>query len=127
MDKEIYLKTTSNPHWDTYVKGTQMDIEIIRPKQYQDRIRNYKLVIDGVETTIIKPNSKTRITLPDDAEYLQGKIDWCTSPKFYVRDIKSSQVSIKNSFGGNWFTAILLPLYYITFGKGKYLKIESGS
>lgn len=102
-----------------------MDIEIIRPKQYQDKIRDYHLVVDGSKLTKIKPNSKTIISIPDDAVYIQAKIDWCSSPKFYIKDIKSKQVIIKNTFGGRFFTALFLPLYYITFGKDKYLTIEN--
>ena len=104
-----------------------MEIEINRPKQHQDKIRDYHLIVDGNKLTKIKPNSKAVVTIPDDAEYIQAKIDWCSSPKFYVRDIKSNQVLIKNTFGGNTLTALFISLYYITFGKGKYLTIESGT
>ena len=103
-----------------------MDIEIIRPKQYQDKIRDYHLEVDGNKVIKIKSDSTIYVTIPDDAEYIQAKIDWCSSPKFYVKDIKSNKVVIKNTFGGHLLKAIFMPLYYITFGKGKYLTIESG-
>jgi len=102
-----------------------MDIEITRPKQYQDKIRDYHLIVDGNKVAKIKPNSKSTITIPDDAVYIQAKVDWCTSPKFSVQDIQSSKVTIQNTFGGNLLKAIFLPVYYITFGKGRYLIIKS--
>lgn len=103
-----------------------MEIEIIRPKQYQDKIRDYHLEVDGKKLIEVKPNSKFTLTIPDDAEYIQAKIDWCSSPKFYIKDIKSNKVTIKNTFSGNFLKAIFSPLYYITIGKNKYLTIESG-
>lgn len=109
-----------------YTTGIQMDIEIIRPKQYQDKIRNYHLIIDGKPLSKLKPNSTLKISIPDDAEYIQAKIDWCTSPRFYIKDIKSNKLIVKNRLGGNFIKALFMPIYYITFGKNKYLAIESG-
>lgn len=102
-----------------------MEIEITRPKQYQDKIRDYHLIIDGEKVAKIKPNSTQTINIPDNAEYIQAKIDWCSSPKLYVKDLTSNKILVKNSFAGNFIKALFLPLYYITFGKGKYLTIEN--
>jgi len=102
-----------------------MEIEVVRPKQYQDRIRDYHLVADGKRLSKIKPNSTQNISIPDGTEYIQAKVDWCSSPKFYLKDLNSDRIIIKNSLGGNTFKALFLTLYYITFGKGKYLIIEN--
>jgi len=104
-----------------------MDLEITRPKQFQDKMRDYYLIVDGNKIAKIKPNSKSTVTIPDDAKYIQAKIDWCTSPKLNVREIQSNQVLIRNTFGGNVFKTLFLSFYYITFGKGKYLTIESST
>jgi hypothetical protein len=102
-----------------------MEIVVTRPKQYQDKIRDYRLLVDGVNLVSIKPNSETVVNLPEGAEYIQAKIDWCSSQKFRVCNIKANQITIKNTFGSNFLMAVFMPLYYITFGKGKYLTIES--
>ena len=104
-----------------------MDIEITRPKQYQDILRDYHLIVDGKKIAKIKHNSKSTITIPDDAEYIQAKIDWCSSPKLYIREIKSNQILIQNRFRGNFFKALFSMLYYVTFGKNKYLTIKSAT
>lgn len=112
-------------------RGIQMEIEITRPKQIRDRIRDYHLVVDGKKLVKIKPNSTTSVQLPEGTEFIQAKIDWCSSPLFNVKDIKGNRVVIKNSMGGGIRGSILktlfMPLYYVTFGKGKYLTIESGT
>ena len=102
-----------------------MEIVVTRPKQYQDMIRDYHLIIDGEKAAKIKPNSTQTINIPDNAEYIQAKIDWCSSPKLYIKDLSTNKILVKNSFAGNFIKALLLPLYYITFGKGKYLTIEN--
>ena len=102
-----------------------MDFEIIRPKQYQDKIRNYHLFVDGKKLVEIKPASSQIVSIPDHSKYIQVKIDWCSSPKFYIDSSKSNKLVIKNSMAGNFLKSLILPLYYITFGKGKYLKIEN--
>ena len=102
-----------------------MDFEIIRPKQYQDKIRNYHLFVDGKKVSEIKPASSQIISIPDHSTYIQVKIDWCSSPKFDVSSAKSNKLVIKNSMGGSLLKSLILPLYYITFGKNKYLTIEN--
>jgi len=104
-----------------------MKVAITRPKQYQDRIRNYLLLVDGENMTEIKPNSSTTVELPENARKIQFKVDWCTSPEFQIENIKNGSIIVKNTMGKNWFSALFLPLYYITFGKGKYLTIESST
>ena len=37
-----------------------MEIQITRPKQYQDKIRNYQVLVDGEELIKLKPNTKNK-------------------------------------------------------------------
>jgi len=101
-----------------------MDIELIRPKQFQDKIRNYHLYVDGKKFVKVTPNSTQVISIPSYAKYIQAKIDWCSSPKFYLDGSEFKRLTVKNSMGGGFFKALVLPLYYLTFAKSKYLKIE---
>ncbi|MGB1261367.1 MAG: hypothetical protein ACPG52_00535 [Cognaticolwellia sp.] len=103
-----------------------MDIEVFRPKQFNDMARDYKLFADGEEVAVIKRGVSQVISLPNDTNVLQAKIDWCSSAEFNVSELSSNQITVKNSFAGNLFKALFLPLYYISFGKNKYLTIENG-
>lgn len=101
-----------------------MDIELTRPKQFQDKIRNYQLYINEQKFIDIPPNSSQVISIPDHTKYIQARIDWCSSPKYYLSDTKAKKLVIKNSMGGGFLKALILPLYYITIARKKYLTIE---
>ena len=103
-----------------------MEIEVIRPKQYADMARDYHLLVDGKEVAVIKRGTTQTVTLPEGSKTLKAVVDWCSSPDFDVSDICSGKVVVKNSFGSNVFKSLFLPLYYISLGKEKYLKIETG-
>ena len=103
-----------------------MDIEVFRPKQFYDLARNYKLLADDKEIATIKRGITQTVSLPENVQFLQAKIDWCSSPKIHINELNSSKVIIENSFASNFVKALLLPLYYITFGKNKYLSIKNG-
>jgi hypothetical protein len=103
-----------------------MNIHVFRPKQFVDIARDYKLFADDVEVAIIKRGGTQTIEIPDSTKNIQAKIDWCSSPVFPLASINDKGIIIKNSFGSNIFTLVLLPLYYITFGKNKYLSVTNG-
>jgi len=102
-----------------------MEILINRPEQQQDHFRNYRLYADGKKLTTLKPNSTIKLKIPDDTEYIQAKVDWCSSPKLYISDIKSYTIVVKNTLEDNLSAGILAALDYITFGRKLYLTIES--
>jgi len=103
-----------------------MKFQVFRPKQFVDLLRDYKLYADDEEVAIIKRGSTQIVEIPDSTKNVQAKIDWCSSQDFSVNSITEKGIIIKNSFSGNILTLILLPLYYITFGKNKYLSIVNG-
>lgn len=102
-----------------------MEIQVVRPKQYADMMRDYHLLADGEEVAVIKRGTTQTVTLPDGCKTLMAVIDWCGSPEFAVSDVRSGKIVVKNSFSSNIFKSMLTPLYYITLGKEKYLTIES--
>lgn len=102
-----------------------MEIEIVRPKQFADKVRNYRLWADEHEVALIKPNSSQIVRLPEGTQTLRATIDWCSSPDFSVADIHGNKLVVQNGFASNILAALTLPLYYITFGRGKYLAIRN--
>jgi hypothetical protein len=103
-----------------------MEITVFRPQQYNDKFRDYKLFVDDEEVTTVNMGERKVILISDSAKSIQAKIDWCTSPTFPVSSIISGQITVKNSFSGSILKTLFLPIYYITFGKSKYLTIETG-
>ena len=104
-----------------------MEVKITRPRQYQDAIRNYQLYADGKKLIEIAPNTTQQITVPDYTKYLEAKIDWCSSPKYYLDNRIEQNLVIKNTVHGSMLKSAFLSLYYITFGRKRYLKIETTS
>ena len=102
-----------------------MEIEVNRPKQYHDKIRDYTLWADSKKIGKIKPNSLTNYTIPDDTKFIWFSIDWCSSPKLSVKDIQSNKVTVSNTMSSHLLSGLFLPIYYVTFGKNKYLTITS--
>ena len=103
-----------------------MEIEVVRPKQFADIFRDYHLLINGKEAAVIKRGATQTITLPEGSKTLKAVVDWCSSPDFDFSDIRSGKIVVKNSFSSNFFKSLFLPLYYISLGKERYLKIEAG-
>jgi hypothetical protein len=101
-----------------------MEVLIIRPSQFADRVRAYKLEIDGKPAGVIKAGQEITLNIPENAQQLLAKIDWCTSNKFDLTGIRDNEkLEIKNAMA----LKLLIPFYIfyaITFGKNKYLKIE---
>lgn len=104
-----------------------MNIQVFRPKQFVDMSRDYKLYADDVEVATLKRGVTQTVEIPDSTLNIQARIDWCSSQIFPVASIKDKSIIVKNSFGSNIFTLVLLPLYYITFGKNKYLSVTNGT
>jgi len=104
-----------------------MDIQVYRPKQFCDMTRDYRLLADGVEIGLLKPGETQTINIPDNTKALLAKIDWCSSQEFLLPELRERKLTVKNSFSSTFFKSLLPALYYITIGKNKYLKIESGA
>ena len=103
-----------------------MEIQVHRPKQYADMTRDYQLLADNVEIATLKRGETIVITIPENIKVLQAKIDWCSSQEVKISDLSGLQLTVKNNFSGNILKVLFLTLYYVTFGKNKYLKIEQG-
>ena len=94
-----------------------MEIEVTRPKQYQDKFRDYYLWADDQEVGKLKPNSTAKFVIPEGTQKIRATLDWCSSQEFDVKKIQANKIIIFNSFGTNLLTAIFLPLYYTFFAK----------
>ncbi|ATD01215.1 hypothetical protein [Pseudoalteromonas spongiae] len=102
-----------------------MDIEVFRPKQFQDMARDYKLFADGKQVAVIKRGKTQTVSLPANTQVIQAKIDWCSSAEVKVSELSGTKITVKNTFANNIIEAMFFAWYYISFGKNKYLTIES--
>jgi hypothetical protein len=95
------------------------EITINRISGYSNKLRKIKLVLDNQVIDEIKDGEIKTISVNPGKHLLIAKIDWCQSNEIElnIKEGENKKVSLK---GTNPFLAI----YYITFGRNKYLKLE---
>jgi hypothetical protein len=95
-------------------------ITVNRISGYSNKLRKIKLILDNQEIEEIKDGEIKTIKVTPGKHKLIAKIDWCKSNEIElnIKEEENRQVILK---GTNSFLA----LYYITFGRNSYLKLES--
>lgn len=102
-----------------------MVIEIIRPNQLQNKLLSYRFYADGEKLVKLEPNSTTIVYAPPHTKFVQVKVGWCSSPRFYLRSSQSQQLVVKNSVTGGFLKALIIPFYNMFFRRGKYLTVDN--
>jgi hypothetical protein len=52
---------------------------ITRPRQYADRLRRYRIILDGREVGQLKASEELRVELPEGEHWMVARIDWARS------------------------------------------------
>jgi hypothetical protein len=127
---------------------------IQRTSEYTNRLRDYKIYIDGQKVDTISNGQTKDLNISPGRHTLFFKIDWCRSPEisfeivdneakmFNVRGFKNSDwilplalgivilhyiVKILSGFDYLIYLAVppfLVLIYYITVGRKKYLSLK---
>jgi hypothetical protein len=97
-------------------------IKLTRLGSYADKLRTYKIFIDGVYQGGIKANETTYFTVSKGKHIIYAKIDWCRSNKLQI-DVEDTvlELEIGSSLEGYMLFFIIL---YITIFKNRYLWIR---
>jgi hypothetical protein len=104
-----------------------MEIVVIRPKQFADRLRAYKLYIDGKPVGKIKAGQEVCLSIPQNSSKLLAKIDWCSSNEFDLSAIKENEkLEIVNTMSEKAWIPFYI-IYLTTVGRKKYLRVEKAS
>ena len=101
---------------------TNMTELIIRRQlaSWQDRMRSYKIFVDGQMAAEITNGAEVRIPVSAGSHVVQLKIDWCRSMPLEVSVDENGKTLIE--CGPN--VKPFLTLLYITFLRGKYLWLK---
>lgn len=96
---------------------------INRENVYIDRLRSYKIIIDGKCYDKIKDGEIKNINIGPGNHTIYLTIDWCKSNKidFNISENETIAFECGNSMNG-W--RIIISLLYVTFLKNKYLWIR---
>ncbi|WP_445723435.1 hypothetical protein [Flavobacterium sp.] len=129
-------------------------IRLKRTNEYNNRMRDYKIFIDGQQVGTIANGETKEFPTTVGQHIVTAKIDWCSSPDISI-ELKENQTS-NFKVGGFKFGQILMPIglglivlhfilskfadfdytiylvaplfllmfYYLTIGRKKYLTLE---
>ena len=129
-------------------------IRLKRTSEYNNRIRDYKIFIDGQQVGTIANGETKEFPTSVGQHIITAKIDWCSSPDISIELKENQTISLK--VGGFKYGQILMPIglglivlhfmlskfadfdytiflvaplfllmvYYLTIGRKKYLTLE---
>lgn len=95
-------------------------ITVKRSSEYANKLRKIKLVLDDQVIEAIDDGETKTIQVKPGSHKLKATIDWCQSNEivFNINEGEDKEFSLKGR-------SPMLALYYITFGKDKYLQLET--
>ena len=129
-------------------------IRLKRTSEYNNRMRDYKIFIDGKQVGTIANGETKDFPTTVGQHIVTAKVDWCSSPELSIEPKESQTSSLK--VGGFKYGQILMPIgiglivlhfilskfadfdyimflvaplflllvYYLTIGRKKYLTLE---
>lgn len=101
-------------------------VQVQRISEYANRLRDIHIYIDGKKAGSVSNGKNIDFPLPPGNYILQAKIDWCSSNKLAITVRENENPVIRlSSFAQKSSLGILATIYYITFGAGKYLNLET--
>jgi hypothetical protein len=83
----------------------------------QDRLRDYKVFVDGVKVATVSNGAQVRIPVVDGEHVVRLGIDWCSSNSLQVKVLPDRVVMLDCGPKADPWTA----LAYITFLRRSYL------
>ncbi len=94
-------------------------IIINRSNEFSNYIRSVEIHLDDKKIGSIKNGESKTFEVAPGKHVLKAKIDWCTSNEIHL-EIDLEETLRYNLTGTNPF----FNLYYITFGRKRYLKLK---
>jgi hypothetical protein len=92
-------------------------IRLVRPPLFADRIRSYKILLNGKVAGSIGHDSTLEIAAPAGATRLEAKLDWARSRPLTINTLprETIEIEVRNHWG------LGRALWAITFGRNSYL------
>jgi hypothetical protein len=102
------------------IQPEPVTLTITRTTSYADRIRGYRVMLDGAKVASLKAGEATTLQTTPGHHSLVLKIDWCRSNcvEFDARSGENLSFECGSSMPG---LRLLLAILYITFWRHKYL------
>ena len=129
-------------------------INIQRSSEFINRIRNYRIYIDGKKLGTIENGESKEFEVKEGHHIIEARIDWCGSPKVSVeiRNDEIKTLKVSGFYLSKWivpiifsitllniameiifdcgyitclmYASFLILVYYLTIGSKKYLSLN---
>ena len=100
--------------------GATCTLRLVRRSQFADRLRSYKIFINGSQVGIIARNSVLDLEVPSGPLTIEARIDWGRSRPLNIATTPHERIEIEVSNRWN----ALLAIWAITFGSRDYLTLK---
>jgi hypothetical protein len=100
--------------------GDACAIRLVRRSSFSDRLRSYRILVDGNEVGSIANNSTLDLQVPEGSRTIEARIDWGRSKPMTIVATPNQTIEIEVS--NHW--GPLLSLWAISFGSGSYLTLK---
>ena len=90
---------------------------------YADRMRAYRILIDGADAGEVRRNDRVVLDVPAGPVTVQARIDWARSKPMQLTlgDGEEAEIEVSNTHGA------ILAVWAITFGMNNYLTLTRRS
>jgi hypothetical protein len=97
-------------------------IRVKRSTSYPDRIRAYRILVDGQEMARLNDGESVELPVVSGRHTIVAKIDWCSSPTLNVniRDGETVNFECGSNLRG---LRVLLGMFYVLFLRDQYLTL----
>lgn len=115
--------TTSPKTATTWPKTADARIRVTRTTNYADRLRAYRINIDGVEAARIRAAENVEIPVSGGHHRISARIDWCGSPaiEFDISPGETLEFECGSNLRG---IRILLAIIYTSLLRDEYLTLR---
>ena len=97
-------------------------LTVRRDKGYADKIRKYRILLDGVEVGRLAEGAVLREEISEGPHVVEARVDWCGSPPLQFDAQAGEQVVLVRSALRGW--RVMLASFYLIFNRRGYLHIE---
>lgn len=99
-------------------------IRLKRDSGFADRLRAYKVILDGEEVVKIKNGEHIELNAEPGQHELYLKIDWCESNRIeFELNEGVIEFECRSNMRGGKFWLPFIELFYITFKRKEYIKL----
>jgi hypothetical protein len=101
------------------IEDNMCTLRLVRPSLLVDRLRSYKILLNGRKAGKISNDSTLEIRVPAGPVTIEAKLDWVRSQPLTINTVprQTFEIEVRNQ----WGTA--RALWAISFGRSSYLSL----